>query len=500
MGETYLVDVVFPTVTLRFSGSLRGVMSRISRLLAVGLAFASVYADTGAPALLPAASAQEPAASPSLGGAPAVPREAAPREVAPEATSPSGPSSTGPSSTGLSLSGKWRAEPMTVRWVIGNWSEACGPRPQGGGDNGGEVSVEQRGDELVIAGEGSSFTTAQCFQMHAALEPRAHTRNGNVWKTTCRTDASEPRQEILQTSVSATADTISLQESGQYQFMANGQTCAASSGRWRTYRRVVAAAAPEPRRPANNPCATPGAPARIEVRPSRKLMRAGESFSFRASVYDAQGCSLGTPVAWSLDPEGAEASIQGGRLSIAQGAADAELTVTATAASQSVRASVDVVSTDRYAALLASGDFDADGASSDAATATITAGSLGARQGTDGEAPSDRKWTFVGLVSAIALVFALIGAWLLRRGRRAGRRPPARGRALPDTGTVVFAGDDTLGELPQRLDRTRLESVQAPVMPAAKPGMVCPVCGTMYEGRSQRMCPKDGAQLLPINA
>ncbi len=407
------------------------------------------------------------------------------------------PAGQDPLPTATSLAGAWRAEPMTVRWVIGSWAEACGPRPQGGGDNGGDVSIEENGGELVITGEAGSFNTGQCWQMHAALERHAHSKTGNVWKTTCRTAPSDPRQEILQTSVSVAEGVISLHETGQYQFVANGQTCAASSGRWRTYRRPAAPSPPvEARpRPASSPCATPGPAARIEVRPSRKLMRAGESFSFRASVYDAQGCSLGTPVAWSVAPEGAEASIQGGRLSIAQGAADAELSVTAMAASQSVRASVDVVSSDRYAALLTSGEFNADGASSDAATATITAGSLGARQGADA-GPSDRKWTFVGLVSAIALVFALLGAWLLRRARLAASRAAPRGRGLPDTGTVVFAGDDTLGE--GRLDATRLETGGA--VPAAKPATVCPVCGTMYEVRGQRVCPKDGAQLLPINA
>jgi hypothetical protein len=223
-------------------------------------------------------------------------------------------------------------------------------------------------------------------------------------------------------------------------------------------------------------------------------MRAGESFIFRSSVFDGQGCSLGTPVAWSVSPEAAGATIDAGRLTIAQGAADAELSVSATAASQSVRVFVDVVSAARYAALLASGDFDADGASSEAAT--ITSGSLGARQAVDNPGPSDRKWTFVGLVSAIAVLFALLGAWLLHRSRRRPRPAPP-GRPLPDTGTVVFAEGDTLAEPARRLDRTRLEGA-AP--PAPKPASVCPVCGTMYDARGARVCPKDGAQLLPINA
>jgi hypothetical protein len=401
------------------------------------------------------------------------------------------------------LAGKWHAEPMTVRWVIGSWGEACGPRPSGGGDQGGPVTIEERGSELVISGQGSAFATDQCWQMHPGLSRQSHAASGGAWKSTCRSAPGDARQEILQTSVSAAGDTISLQESGQYQFVVRGQTCAASSGRWRTYRREPAGPPPPfepPTTPApavRNPCATPGVPARIEVRPSRKLMRAGESFSFRSSVFDLQGCSLGTPVAWSVSPESASASVEGGRLTIAEGAPDAELSVTATAASQSLRVLVEVVSDERYAALLASGNFNAEGASSEAATATITAGSLGARPGVSNPGFSDRKWTFVGLVSAIALVFALLGAWLLRRARRAAALPAPLGRPWRDTGTVVFTDEDSSREPPRNLQATRLE---VPAPPAPKPATVCPVCGTMYDTRGARVCPKDGAQLLPINA
>ena len=100
--------------------------------------------------------------------------------------------------------------------------------------------------------------------------------------------------------------------------------------------------------------------------------------------------------------------------------------------------------------------------------------------------------------SAIALLFALLGAWLLRRAQRVGQRTMPLGRSLPDTGTVVFADEDTLNEA-RNLDRTRLE--RGPAIPTIKPtGSVCPVCGTMYDTVGARICPKDGAQLLPINA
>jgi hypothetical protein len=391
-----------------------------------------------------------------------------------------------------SLAGKWQAEPMTVRWVIGSWGDACGPRPSGGGDNGGIVTIEERGSELVIAGDGSSFSTEQCWQMGPGLERQSHSANPGVWKTTCRSPSNDPRQELLQTSLTLAGGVLSLQESGQYQFSVRGQTCAASSGRWRTYRRLPAAPPPAPQ--PVRPCATPGAPARIEVRPSRKLMRAGESFHFRASVYDEQGCSVGGAVQWALAPEGA-GRIDAGRLTLPANAPDGQLQVTAAVAGQSVRALVDVVTEDRYAALLATGRFDADGSSAE----VVTSGSVGTGAPSDNDGRSDRKWTFVGLVSGIALLFALIGAWLLGRAHRAARAARAR-RKPAGSGTVVYPGDDVVAAPRRRpLEATRLEQPREPA-PAGKPATVCPVCGTMYETRSARNCPKDGALLLPINA
>ncbi len=401
---------------------------------------------------------------------------------------------------------------MTVRWVVGDWGEPCGPRPSGGGDSGGVVTIEERGEELVITGNQGSFSSERCWEMHPGLARQSHSVGPRSWKTTCRTEPNDPRQEILQTTLTVADDVVSLQESGQYQFSLKGQTCSASSGRWRTYRRLPAQLAPgvpaleEPLAAARRPvpdtrCATLGAPARIDVRPSRKLMRGGESFQFRASVFDSQGCSLRAPVSWELSPAGSQAGIENGRLTIAEGASDAELGVVATAANQSVRVVVDVVSDARYAALLESGEFDADGASSGVATATITSGSLGTRPGEVDPQPPGRKWTFVGLVSVIALIFGLVGAWLLRRANRSAGRSRARRAAAPDPGTVVFAAEDALGE-PTRAraaEATRLEPMSAPI-PAPKPATVCPVCGTMYETKDSKVCPKDGAQLLPVNA
>ena len=428
----------------------------------------------------------------------------------------------------VSLAGRWQAEPMTVRWVIGEWGDACGPRPSGGGDPGGVVNIELKNDELAIAGGGRSYSSEQCWEMHPGLDRQSHAKGSRSWATTCRTKPNDPRQEILQTTITASDDVITFRESGQYQFSLQGQTCSASSGRWRTYRRLPAGAEtpaptpqPEPaqlppvpipvpsatpretppdapRRPAasgGGPCASPGAPARIEVRPARKLMRAGESFSFRASVFDARGCALRTPVSWELDPVDPSAKLDGGTLQIAPGAPDAELNVVATAASQSVKVTVGVVSNDRYTSLLASGNFTADGASIEAATATITSGSFGAGDSAPEPGAPGRKWTFVALVSGIAVCFGVFGVVLLRRAQRQRAVKPKH-----DPGTVVFAGEPPRPPAARAPDGAATRFDPVPSAPVNRGGTVCPICGTLYPSRDMKSCPKDGAQLLPINA
>jgi hypothetical protein len=209
-------------------------------------------------------------------------------------------------------------------------------------------------------------------------------------------------------------------------------------------------------------------------------------------------------VAWALSPPEAAAQLEDGVLEIPAGAADTQLGVVATAAHQSVRVSVQVVSTDRYSALLAGGNFTADGASIEAATATITEGSLGAQSAVAEGAAPGRKWTFVALVSVIALSFGMLGAFLLSRANRQRRAPVTPRAATEDLGTVVFAGEGPRAPPAAPTgDATRFDPLSQPapiVVPVVSAAMVCPICGTLYPTRELKACPKDGAQLLPVNA
>jgi hypothetical protein len=433
------------------------------------------------------------------------------------------------------LSGRWQAGPLTVRWVIGEWGEACGPRPAGGGDAGGVVAIEQGADELKISGA-RNYSTTECWEMHPALVRASHTGGQRAWSSVCTSLKNDARQELLRTTITATDDVISLQETGQYHFVVGGQTCSASSGRWRTFRLLqragdpdaegaAAAAAPGKLRPEElfepspserpapkpeavpvdpatkasapqageptpaphkraDPCASPGSPSQIELRPAIKLLRAGESFTFRAKVLDARGCRSPVAVSWKLEAEPGIGTLEQGKLTIAEQAPEAEIGVLATAAQQSVRATVQVVSSERYGALLEGGGFNADGAMDAAAVAIIASSSIGTQGGQSEGTSEGRKWAFVAVVGLAAVVLAVVGGVLLTMANR-GRRRRKESEAPPPSATVA---------------------VKPPIVPApeprpkpAAPRSVCPLCGTFYTG-SESACAKDGAALLPVNA
>jgi hypothetical protein len=428
-----------------------------------------------------------------------------------------------PAQTLPTLSGRWQAEALTARWVIGEWGEACGPRPSGGGDPGGVVTIEQGPDELKISGAGRSYSTAECWEMHPALVRASHTGGQRAWTSVCTSAKNDARQELLRTTITATDEVISLQETGQYHFVVGGQTCSASSGRWRTYRLLQRAGDPDPeaapaappklkpdelfdpgpvrvpvakpepaeaaaepalppaarpRKP--DPCASPGPPSQIELRPAIKLLRAGEQFAFRAKVLDARGCRSPVAVSWKLDAEPGIGTLDQGKLTISEQAPEAEIGVVATAAQQSVRATVQVVSSERYGALLEAGGFNADGAMDAAAVAIISSSSIGTQGGQSEGTSEGRKWAFVGVVGLAAVLLGVVGAVVLslanrgRRRRADSARPPAAVAAAP--------------------------VAPEPARPKpAPPASVCPVCGAFYSGQ-ESTCAKDGAALLPVNA
>jgi hypothetical protein len=381
-----------------------------------------------------------------------------------------------------SLDGKWTATALTASWNVGEWGAACGPRPSGGGEPGGTATVAQTGNELVISGVGRTYRTTECWEQFPGLSRTGHTAATRSWRTSCKSPATDPRQAKIVTTVTATDDQIIFDETGAYQFIIQGQNCTASVRRSRFFRRIKTAsgastavtrgpAAPASGTPSKQPaCAKLGPAARIELRPSRKLMRPGERFTFRAAVVDAKGCALGVAPAFRLPPNVVGITLSGsGTVTVAKDAPEADVKLTVTLGGRAVEANLQIVSGERFDALLARGGFDETGASADAAVTRLESGSVGARSTVIEDDSGRRRTLFVGVVGGAAVLLGIMGLVLVRRSRRAPPSTRSGARAAPAPAV-------------------------APQMPR---GTFCPTCREEYPPAAQ-FCPTDGNRLLPI--
>jgi hypothetical protein len=434
------------------------------------------------------------------------------------------------------LSGRWSATAMSVQWSIGDWGEACGPKPGGGGAPAGTVTVQQRGGELSMSGAGRSYSTTQCWEQFPGLAPVSHSGGKRGWSTVCKTGAGDPRQATVRTSLNASDDFIGLNETGQYQFVIKGQNCTASVRRTRTFKLIqregeaapapassAPPAKPEPAaKPEPKPTPTPtptaaetrtrctelGAPARLEVRPSRKLIRPGEEFEFQARVLDAAGCVLPSTPSWKIVGEAQGVSLTTpGKVRIASDAPETEVRISVSVAGRSVDVLVEIASSQRYDALLGRGDFNEAGESEEVAVTAIASGSIGAGSAAVEDRSGNRRRMFVAIVGGLALLLGAIGVVLVLRGkkRRAGPDPagaaaaPARPAATPAPGTRVCP--TCREEYPPDaqfcpIDGNRLVAAAEPGDLRAPAGGICPVCGQGFDP-GIATCPVHEEELLP---
>ncbi len=400
------------------------------------------------------------------------------------------------------LAGQWSATALQPNWVIGDWGSACGPKPSGGGAPAGTVTVTKNGSELVFSGAGRTYSTTECWEQYPGLSRVSHTASSRAYKNVCKTSSADPRQASIVTTITATDNQITFDETGQYQFVIGGQNCTASVRRPRFLKLLrregeaapVPSTPPPPRtgdptpdraRPApvketpTRACQSPGEPARLEVRPAHKILRPGETFTFRAGVLDKAGCTLNVTPTFRLvtPPPGAEL-VSPGTLRIADTTPEGEVKLLASVGDRSVTVVAEVVSTARYDALLGEGRFDALGESGDAAVTRIESSSIGSRGATLRDEGAFRKKLFIGVVGTLALALGVFGFVAMRRARRAQRLTP-----LPPAQPAPFGA----GPVEQRL----------PAVPAETPkGMVCPTCREEYPPEA-KFCANDGNRLIP---
>jgi hypothetical protein len=447
------------------------------------------------------------------------------------------------------LAGTWSESIMAERWNIGQWGAACGPKPMSRDVPGGQATVTEEGAELVIKGADRVFRTAACYESMPGLVQSSHSVTQRSWQTRCVSAQGDPRQTTLVTNLTATDTTMSLDETGAYQFHVGGQNCTASARRTRSFRLVLrqgetapspapsgATTAPVPLpgspAPAATPfsrpstagkCAEPGEPVRLEVTPQRKLLRPGDRFTFRTAAYDASGCPVPPRATWSIATPDAKVTVApGGVVTVDEDAQDGTVEMTISFAGKAAHVRVEVATPARYDALLSAASTSDAGDNDEAPATIIASGSVGANSAVAQDGARARKTTFVVIIGTLALGLAALGFLLMRRSSSAPVSVPSPessepiayiatpGAAAPARPPRTFEGPSVVcpscrGEFPKGTtfcprDGNRLvDGGIAAGGATALAGGVCPTCGRGYDP-GVRTCPVHGEELVPAAA
>lgn len=442
------------------------------------------------------------------------------------------------------LAGTWTASPLSESWSTTAWGDACGPKPGGGGAPGGTVQIAQQGSELTFSGAGRPFSTAQCWDPTPGLVRTSHSAGARGWSTRCASPKGDPRVSSVTTNITATDDTIVLVETGQYQFVIDDTVCRASASRRRSWRLVQrageapppppsasaapaevpsAAPAPPPPSPPPRTGCEPGAPARLEIAPGHKLARPGDAFELTWRATDADACPVAVRPRFEVEADDPRvgAAIRAdaaGRVTIAEGAPEGTGAILASLGGKSARVIVEIVSPDRFDAMLAERGFGVAGEGE--AAVVVLDSAVGGTVATATDASRDRRSAFIAVVLGAAAALALAALVLLRRNRRrraaerATEPPPAPLVALYDRPAdddpmrcptcrevfpagSAFCPTDGVPLVPA--PRGRVTPTRATVPPApVTGGKVCPTCGGRFD-ETAAFCGRDGTQLVRVN-
>ncbi len=418
--------------------------------------------------------------------------------------------------------GKWKQGPLKENFSVVQWLAGCGPAPVTGSTGGGEmVTIHKEGDELSFIGGGRVYKSNQCYDPMPTLSRESHSRDpsGKQWRTRCTTPPGDPRRATMNTLVAVTTPThIDMLETGRYEITLAQGKCIADVKRSRGYDLVQAdtpvATTPPPvatptqtavAPPKGVDCSQPGDPASLAVRPSRKLLKTGESFAFRATVVDAKGCATRTPVTWSSGDTSRKVTVDDhGNVTVAADAPEGTVDVTATAAGKSAKVSVEVSSPAHYDDLLAQSGLNAAGESDSASTVVIASGSIGGGSAESHDGSMRRRLTFIAIVAVASALLALLAFFGWRRSKKAAalardaeERHQERLRDYEDRKRMreeEHAAQTRAHE--ESVKRAEAIKAQRAAARSGDPNaMECPSCRREYPAGSQ-FCPHDGSNLI----
>jgi hypothetical protein len=424
--------------------------------------------------------------------------------------------------------GNYRQSALREDFSVSQWQDSCGPAPKSMQSGGGEtVSARIEGDELVINGGGRVYRSNECYEPMPGLARDAHSRDpsGKSWRTRCSNPKNDPRRAVLQTQVTLGEGRIDLVETGKYEVTVSDGHCSADVRRTRSYTLIAAPAEPtttptapaksaetatEPPKPTGS-CVSPGAPVRVDVKPTRKLTRPGEAFRVRVSAFDRDGCPVPAEAVWSEDKARGIHVDKGGLVKIDANAPTGSSELAVTIQGKRAVVLIETASADQYGELLRQSDLNNDGESLTGTSVVLDA--QDERDVQTADQARTRKWVFGGVIAALTLMLAALYAWLTlhtkKREARAREEIEARykeqlhaaaakQRALEDEHAAQLAAHQESVEAREAKVRARKEreiaKANAAAASAPQTPLVCPVCSAEFAPPFQH-CPKDGAAL-----
>ena len=441
--------------------------------------------------------------------------------------------------------GEWRRGAMTITVSVATWGPDCGARPTSTTVPArGPVHVTQEGDHLTFGG---GRTTRTCWSDNPAVRRVSNTTSSGTWRVVCRTPPEDSRQETgTYTLHAANPDTIEFRDVTEYDWMLNESHCRATSTTTQTFTRVPDGTTPEPTPPTPTtdpeppPACTPGAAARVALRPGSADVEPGGRVCFTARVVDASGCPLRgvAPTLVLRAPEGRSGTLRGACFEAGASAAEGEGEFSIEASSGALRTEARVrVHTMDLSDLIARRAESGDVVTDPGVASSDTAAGVAARSEA-GAAPF--PWWALGLAAlGITIVVGTALTLVLRARARTQRlaraeipvptspvlptspqvHAPPVAPAAPSTGATTGS---------TAVETEPAEGTQAKICPTCRRGYgagertcsrdgtalvlyaefvqtreavvqsICPKCGTRYTGTT-RFCGKDGTTLEPVN-
>ena len=454
-----------------------------------------------------------------------------------------------PARADASLDGKWRQSALREDFTVQRWQTGCGPPPRSSSTGGGEtISVRAEGDVLSFVGAGRVYRSNQCYDPLPSLqrESYSHAAQSRQWRTRCTTPPGDPRKTTMQTLVVATSDThIDVTETGRYEIAHEDGLCIADVRRSRSFdlvqsdapaapASVVPSAAPTPppthtpptpQVPKEDPkpsssCTTPGPAARLEARPSKKLLRPGEAFTFRAKVVDKEGCPLSNEVKWSASKDALAAHLTvdaKGHVTVPEGVPEGDYGLEANADGKTTHVTVAISTAANYDALLVKDGLNSAGETDTASVTSFPGVSLGSSEVAAEDGRKTRRAIFIGIIGTLVVALGIAYLVLRRRQSRAQALEAETLNRYEDRVRETSARNDATDaeylaqkqahensvriaeEAKHKLAQARAERAQTAAVASAAAGApmnetrTCPTCNRSFSNTF--FCPEDGSKL-----